>query len=254
MKAVAFLLSLLSMVLPVYSQVKTPVQRIEPPPVTESRQAVVVVTKDWSAVTGTARLFERKYTSSAWKAVGEEFPIVVGRNGMEWSADFRLPKAPPARKREGDGKSPAGIFPLTSVFGTEEKAAAITVPYTKLDEFTECVDDIKSSHYNTIVDRMKVGNFDWDSSENMLAVGPDYGLGVFVAYNTFPIIRGNGSCIFLHVWKNAETGTAGCTAMERSNLERITNWLRSENNPYLIQMPAGEYNNIRSKWKFPKLK
>ncbi len=100
----------------------------------------------------------------------------------------------------------------------------------------------------------KVGNFDWKSSEKMLAIGEPYALGVFVAYNSYPVEKGSGSCIFLHIWKDPATGTAGCTAMERRNLERITAWASPAKNPYLVQMPADIYEKRRKLWKLPKLK
>jgi L,D-peptidoglycan transpeptidase YkuD (ErfK/YbiS/YcfS/YnhG family) len=235
-----------------YSQVKKPTTPLKKIPFERSLQAVVVTTPDWNSVQGTARLFERKSTRSQWKAVGGEFPIVVGRSGL--GDDPSIPKGvtgqqPP--KHEGDGRSPAGFFQLTSTFGNSD--AGSKLPFTKLNEFTECVDDTKSNFYNQIVNRMQVGNFDWKSSEKMLAVGPQYDLGVFVAYNSYPAIRGNGSCIFLHIWKDASTGTSGCTAMARENLERIVKWLDPAKNPYLVQMTEAEYLSQQS-LKLPKLK
>ena len=116
------------------------------------------------------------------------------------------------------------------------------------------MDDTKSNFYNRIVNRMHVGNYDWKSSEKMLAIGPPYELGVVVAYNSYPVERGRGSCIFLHIWRNQTTGTAGCTAMERRNLERVISWLTPEKNPYLVQMPADVYDKRRKEWNLPKLK
>jgi len=156
-------------------------------------------------------------------------------------------------KLEGDGRSPAGMFPLTTSFGTVTKPA-VELPYTRLDQYTECVDDTRSSFYNQIVNRMQVGNFDWKSSENMLAVGRPYDLGVFVAYNSYPVEKGRGSCIFLHIWKDANTGTAGCTAMDRRDLEQIMAWLSPGKDPYLIQMPIDAYKKRQKTWKLPKLK
>ena len=101
---------------------------------------------------------------------------------------------------------------------------------------------------------MKVGNFDWKSSEKMLEVGDQYDLGVFVAYNSYPALRGNGSCIFLHIWKDADTGTAGCTAMAREDLEKVVKWLDPKKNPHLIQMPEQTYQTYRQSWNLPTLK
>src|SRR5438132_13114861 len=99
------------------AQVKTPVAPSIKVPFNKSLQAVVVTTKDWNTVTGTARLFERKDVNADWKPVGANFPVVVGRNGLAWG-DVDVKRADNAvSKREGDGKAPAGFFPLTTSFG-----------------------------------------------------------------------------------------------------------------------------------------
>ena len=236
------------------AQVKTvPPPRVEVP-YSESLQAVVVTTKSWSAINGTAQLFERGNTKSNWRKFGKPFPVVVGVNGMAWSDGLNDLPSDTGRlmmKTEGDGKSPAGIFSLTTAFGTAENAGQFKLPFTKLNEFTECVDDVKSFHYNKIVNRMQVGIFDWKSSEKMLEIGEQYGLGVFVEHN-YEKQKGAGSCIFLHIWKNSKSGTAGCTAMERKNIEIVAKWLDPNKNPVLIQLPADSYKKFQTKWKLPK--
>ena len=239
-------------------QIKKP----EPPPVqipfSQSRQALIVTTKNWTATQGTARRYERASTSAEWKAVGDSFAVVVGRSGLgatgedSWQIDVKTFLG--LVKQEGDGRSPAGMFPLTYAFGTSTKPEQLTFPYTKLSEFTECVDDVASRHYNKIVRRDQVGIFDWKSSEKMIKILPEYELGVFVAYNSYPVVKSNGSCILLHVWKDANTPTAGCKAIARPDLERIVNWLEPDRNPYLVQMPEDEYQRHRKSWKLPKLK
>jgi len=236
----------------VYGQVKTPTPQAVKVPFAESLQVIVVTTPDWTSTQGKARLFERKDRRSKWAAVGDEFPIVVGRNGLAWSRDT-APESVTEFKTEGDGKAPAGLFPLTFAFGSGSKPEAVTASYTKLEQNTECVDDVNSTHYNKVVDRLKVGNFDWKSSERMLAVGPEYDLGLFVAHNSYPVRTGDGSCIFLHIWKDAASPTSGCTAMERAKLERILTWLEPKSNPYLVQLPEKEYKNLSKAWVLPKL-
>lgn len=235
-----------------YTQTKTPSQQPVKIPFPESRQAVVVTSKKWDSTTGTAAMFERTNTRSEWKRVGEKFPVLLGRSGMAWAQDSAPEKAAEFKK-EGDGKSPAGLFPITFAFGTSSKPEQLAFPYIKVVRDTECVDDPRSSHYNKIVERMKVGNFDWKSSEKMLEIGEEYGLGAFVAYNSYPIVAGNGSCIFLHVWKDAATPTSGCTAMERRNVERVVSWLENDKNPYLVQLPEAELKRYRKAWNLPKL-
>ncbi len=115
-------------------------------PLAKSLQAIVVTTTSWNAVQGTAQLFERKNTAK-WQSVGNKFPVVIGKNGLAWSEDAAnlLTDKPAIFKHEGDGKSPAGIFNLTSAFGSTAKPEFVKFPFTELIESTECVDDIKSA-------------------------------------------------------------------------------------------------------------
>jgi len=189
-KVLILIAAILSMAAFSPGQIKKP----EPPavkvPFEKSLQAVLVTTANWDAVQGKARLFERKNETAKWKAVSDEFPVVVGKNGLapvlSQVADSIVPHGYSGKtsdgKLEGDGRSPSGFFPLTTTFGTSDVGSKL--PFTKLEEFTECVDDVNSRWYNKIVNRMQVGIFDWKSSEKMAEVVPQYDLGVFVAYNS----------------------------------------------------------------------
>jgi D-alanyl-D-alanine dipeptidase len=226
-------------------------------PLGNSRQMILVTTPDWNSIQGKLQRFERVKANGKWHKVGGESPIVVGRSGLAWGEglhDAAVYQLGQPVKREGDGKSPAGIFKLTAAFGTiaAGETASLKIPYTPLVESTECVDDVKSGKYNTIVDRYKVGFLDWNSSEKMLAVGEQYAQGVFVAHNSNPAEKGNGSCIFLHIWKNSETGTAGCTAMPVENMTTILQWLDAKADPVLVQLPTEEFIRLRKNWKLPK--
>src|SRR5204863_116593 len=86
-----------------------------------------------------------------------------------------------------------------------------------------------------------VTTVDWNSSEKMRSIDL-YRLGVIVSYNMSQTVPGNGSCIFLHIWRGPGQGTAGCTAMLQEKLEEIINWLNSKvPNALLIQLPQPEY-------------
>ncbi|MEO8648635.1 MAG: L,D-transpeptidase family protein [Acidobacteriota bacterium] len=248
---VTFLFLSLSFVSSMSAQIKKPDPPAVKVPFSGSLQAVAVITDNADSIHGKARLFQRRSTRDPWKSVGEYFPVVVGRSGLAWDVDS-APVTAREFKKEGDGRSPAGMMPLTAGFGVSEKPEGLRLPYTRLGEFTECVDDTASTHYNRIVDRLKVGNFDWKSSEKMLAIGEQYSLGVFVAYNSYPVLRGNGSCIFLHVWKDADSGTSGCTAMARPDLERLAAWLDPAKTPYLVQLTASQYKQYQRSWNLPK--
>ena len=123
--------------------------------------------------------------------------------------------------------------------------------YLQLTTTSECVDDPKSKHYAHIVNRASIKNVDWNSSEKMRSIDL-YCLGVIVSYNMSQTVPGNGSCIFLHIWRGPGQGTAGCTAMLQEKLEEIINWLNSKvPNALLIQLPQPEYQRLKTAWNLP---
>jgi zinc D-Ala-D-Ala dipeptidase len=209
-----------------------------------SRQMIVVVTKNWDDFHGRARRYERSDVKAKWHEVDQPFAVVVGRNGLAWGQGLQpdtpdLGNAP--IKREGDGKAPAGIFPLTSSFGYSARALDnARLPYVTLTPTVECVDDPHSIHYNQLFDTTDTAK-DWSSSEQMRRHDELYRWGVVVDYNTSPTRSGAGSCIFLHIWDGPEQGTAGCTAMEPVNIETLLRWLDPTKHPVLVQLPETEY-------------
>jgi L,D-peptidoglycan transpeptidase YkuD (ErfK/YbiS/YcfS/YnhG family) len=70
-------------------------------------------------------------------------------------------------------------------------------------------------------------------------------MGVIVGYNAAPPTKGRGSCIFLHIWAGPRSTTAGCTAMDASELDQLTRWLDRVRRPVLVQLPRAEYERLR---------
>lgn len=227
-----------------------------PNPLYNSRQAIVVITKDWTAVPGDMQRFERSSISESWKPVGKSFPVVVGKNGLAWGRG--LHQAPielsSPYKKEGDSKAPAGIFSISTAFGFAPGSTypTIKIPYLQLTGTIECVDDVSSAYYNQIVDASTAGKIGWNSSEKM-AEQKLYKMGLVVQHNANPIQNGKGSCIFLHIWRSETTGTSGCTAMDENNLSGLIFWLDAAKKPLLIQLPEEEYGKYQKEWKLPIL-
>ena len=225
----------------------------------DARQIVVVTTADWNSVSGTLQRFARNKPRAAWAPVGQPFPIVVGKSGLAWGSGLVGSKQLGAAsgdpiKREGDGKAPAGVFSLGTAFGYEpQPLAGSRMPYLPLSAPTECVDDVNSRHYNRIVDRQHIREPDWHSSEQMLRSDDLYHWGIYVDHNAKPVRPGGGSCIFLHVWRAAGSGTVGCTAMPKDDIEQLLKWLDPARAPRLVQMPRGEYDRVRTALALPAL-
>ncbi len=223
-----------------------------PPPYREmvenSSQAMVVTVPNWNSVDGALIRYQK--TDGKWQQVGEKVPVVVGKSGLGWDGIIE-PTAAEGQpvKKEGDGRSPAGIFLLKQAFGFDPISPDTKMPYTPLTEYTECVDDASSNAYNQVVDLKQIPNPDWNSSEKMRTV-EDYKIGLVVDYNSLNIPAA-GSCIFMHIWKGPGHGTAGCTAMEEEKLKEIIGWIDPQKNPLLIQLPAPMYSAVKDSWQLP---
>ncbi len=220
----------------------------------DSNQAVVVKTADWNTSVAVLQAYERETKDSSWVAVGKKIPAVIGRNGLGWGSGLHPMaevKSGPIKK-EGDEKAPAGVFRLSSAFGYDpvEMNAWLRMPYRQLTSASRCVDDSLSSQYNRIVDANLVKQ-DWSSSEEMLRKDILYRLGIVIDHNANPVMAGEGSCIFLHIWGGAMKGTSGCTAVSSEDLEMLLLWLIPEAKPILVQLPEEEYLRVRIAWDLP---
>ncbi len=195
-------------------------------------QLLIVTSDSWRSNHGVLSRWEKR--GESWRQVGESVPVVLGRNGMAWGRgiDGKIAGRGPI-KREGDKRSPAGIFELPFLFG--EGVADFRYPYRRMTRFSLCVDDPRSRSYNRIVDRRKV-SADYHSAERMKFPSGLYRYGIFVAHNP-KRIPGAGSCIFLHIRKPGGAPTVGCTAMRQKELVQVMRWLDPRRHPLLIQAP-----------------
>jgi D-alanyl-D-alanine dipeptidase len=221
----------------------------------QSTQLLVVTTPGWDEVNGKLWRYERKRAGVRWRQVGEPIPVVVGQKGLGWGiglAPIGIRSGADPVKREGDRKSPAGIFALGTSFGfSAAPPSGWKVPYLALSPAIECVDDVHSKFYNRVVDRGTVTP-DWNSSEHMRAVGEYYRWGMVIDQNAGSQPEG-GSCVFLHIRGGDGGGTEGCTAMAKPQIESILGWLRSEAHPLLIQMPLQQYRQVEKDLHLPVL-
>jgi D-alanyl-D-alanine dipeptidase len=226
-------------------------------------QAVVVTSQGWDDIHGTLQRYERD--GKKWKKVGRPVPVVFGRAGLAWSnsktepdfivlsKEWNVPSGP--TKVEGDGRSPAGLFRFGTMFSTYESAYRYThMPYILLTPTTECVDDQKSTHYNTVVDPAAEPTIkrDWDSSEHMLRHDNLYDIGITIGNNPHAV-PGAGSCVFVHIQGpiGHYHGTAGCTALPADDMAQMFDWLNQDKHPILIQMPKQTYRAFKKKMPLP---
>jgi D-alanyl-D-alanine dipeptidase len=203
-----------------------------------NNQVVFVKANSDSTINGTLFLYERKNHHKQWK-LKDSFNIVVGKNGLgkDATSSINLNNITPI-KQEGDGKSPAGIFPLGPVF-SYHPLKHIHMPFVQVDTNFYCVDDVNSNYYNTLI-RQDTAQHNFNSFEYMRRHDSLYEYGVWVKYNSNPVSNGNGSCIFIHIWRNENSGTAGCTASTKENIIKLIYWLNKKKNPVLLQVAANK--------------
>ncbi len=215
-----------------------------------SGQCLVVLTDSWSATRGTLVALERT-EGSPWRRRGS-VPVRVGKTGLAWGRGlWQDPALSGPHKREGDDKAPAGLFYLGTAFGYAHQAPATKMAYLPLSHNIVAVDDPGSRFYNELVDQSKIQRPDWRSAEEMILSDVRYKWGVVVKHN-MPPQKGAGSCIFLHVWKDPQTATTGCTAMPEKAIVDLMQWLDPARHPLLIQLPAPIYKELQAKWDLPE--
>lgn len=107
-----------------------------------------------------------------------------------------------AVKREGAGKSPAGLFRLAQIFDGNPQALPewVAMPVIIAEASPVCVNDPASRYYNRVIDRDEATPVGWSSHENMLRSDELYDLGLTGAY------AGGGSA---HAPATAPGRTAG---------------------------------------------
>jgi len=217
-----------------------------------SKQLIVVRSPGWNTLQGSLQRYQRIGLSNQWQPIGKTIPVVIGKNGMGWGINFSAPNSGGPIKIEGDGKSPAGIFSIDRAFGfSNQTEKNIKLNYLPITNTTFCVDDQKSKYYNQVIDDIsKITQPDWHSGEQMSTV-PHYKWGAIVQYNMNHPETGRGSCIFMHIWTNAETGTAGCIAMEEPNVKQVLAWLDPMQKPVIALLPETEYQKLQKKWDLP---
>ena len=95
-----------------------------------SQQAIIVIWEKGYY----ADLYSVELVDGYWKLI-DQMPANVGRNGM-------------GKTKEGDQKSPIGLFSLGTAFGNAPKPEGTNYPYRLLTPQDFWVDDSRSKYYN----------------------------------------------------------------------------------------------------------
>lgn len=148
-------------------------------------------------------------SSDGWLRFGGlKFRCALGKGGCKPEAD----------KREGDGATPLGRYPLRQVLYRPDRLAmpATRLPCRALDPSDGWCDDPADPAYNRPV-KLPYGA----SHEKLWREDHVYDVIVVLGHNDDPPIPGLGSAIFMHLARPDYTGTEGCVALALPDLQAL---------------------------------
>jgi L,D-peptidoglycan transpeptidase YkuD (ErfK/YbiS/YcfS/YnhG family) len=140
------------------------------------------------------------------EAGGERCRCALGKGGVVTS------------KREGDGATPAGSFPLRFLFYRADRVSPpeTGLPARALAPQDGWCDAPEDPAYNRLVALPYRARTETLCREDAL-----YDYIVTIGYNDDPVVPGQGSAIFLHVAKADYAPTEGCVALAADDLRRL---------------------------------
>jgi L,D-peptidoglycan transpeptidase YkuD (ErfK/YbiS/YcfS/YnhG family) len=151
-----------------------------------------------NALAAPSRFIDLTYSAGRLSWPGGGAMAACGRGGVRLD------------KREGDGASPEGSFPLLHFYYRADRIAAppTGMPMSALRLNDGWVDDPADPRYNRLVSLPYPAHH-----EEMWRTDALYDLLVLIGYNTDPPLPGRGSAIFLHVARPDFAPTEGCIAV-----------------------------------------
>jgi len=223
-------------------------------PLEGSDQLVLVLASTQHSKKAVMQVFTREET--VWK-FSFSCTAVIGKNGVAWGRGLHknsdCPEGEPV-KREGDGTSPEGVFPLIHAYGyLPPSMVRILFPYAQVTEDLICCDDIDSKYYAKIIDIRQKG-LDPErlpSHEKMRRRDDLYKYAILVGHNTWRSVKGAGSCVFIHLWNDFNSSTSGCTAISEESMLTLLSELDPEKNPVMVLLTRKNYLRLKEEWGLP---
>jgi len=146
--------------------------------------------------------------AEGWSAAfaGRRFRCAIGRGGVTGD------------KREGDGATPLGRWPLRRVLFRPDRLPPpeTRLPIAPLSPDDGWCDDPADDSYNRPVRLPHPARHETLWRDDGL-----YDVVVVLGHNDDPPVKGRGSAIFLHVARTGYASTEGCVALARDDLLRV---------------------------------
>ena len=219
---------------------------------TSSSQCLVGVADDWNSSQVTLTLYQK--SGGKWVADGSSWQGRLGRSGLVWGSGLHPVPAGAATKREGDMRSPAGVFRIGGVWGYESSVRKHpSLPYRKVTPRDLWVEDPASTQYNRHVVLDHDPATAWEKKQQMKQDDPAHSLKLFIAHNAPPkVVSGAGSSIFFHIWRGGGSKpTAGCTTMDEARLRKLIARIDPGSSPVYVLLTKDDYRKFRGSWMLP---
>lgn len=219
----------------------------------DTKQVILGIADNWNSSYVTLAHYERG-PFGKWVRVGK-WSGRLGRNGLAWGIGLHDIPAGAKMKKEGDGRTPAGIFDIgLGAFGYAPSIKKKpTLFYHQITSRSLWYEDTSSPYYNSfrIIDHEPSTTS--EKKAQMKQGDYAHALKLFIAHNAPPNARpGLGSSIFFHIWReNGGKPTAGCTTMAEQNLKAMISHIDPRKNPRYVLLPKSEYERLKSDWLLP---
>ena len=225
---------------------------------TNCTQAIIGIADGWNSSQVTLSVVE-KNSKGEWVRVLGPYQGRLGRNGLIWGLGLHSNARGASIKKEGDGRSPAGVFAIGGLWVTHKTPVKhhSSIPYIKVgpnDLWITNTNDAR--YYNRHVRLDHPAKTEWELKEQMRQTDYPHSIKMLICHNTPErkggVQVGRGSSIFFHIWRNeGKSPTAGCTSMEEKNLRTIIARLNPQRHPVYILLPRAEYAALRKSWRLP---
>lgn len=217
-----------------------------------SSQCLVGIADGWDRSTVTLTFYQK--SSGKWQADGASWQGRLGKSGLVWGSGIHPVPAGVNTKKEGDWRSPAGVFTIGGVWGYQNSIKKNSnLFYRKITSRDLWVEDSSSSQYNRHVILDHEPATSWEKNQQMKQNDAAHALKLFIAHNAPPkVVPGAGSSIFFHIWRSGGSKpTAGCTTMDEAKLRLLIAKLDPARYPLYILLPKPEYQKFKVAWKLP---
>ena len=217
-----------------------------------SSQCVVGLADGWNSSHVTISFFEKK--GDVWRKVGDDWKGRLGGKGLIWGRGIHPSPAGAELKKEGDARSPAGVFDLGGVWGIHESVKKHPKTfYHKVTSRDLWVEDGKSEHYNCFLTLDREPSTPSEKKAQMKQDDYPHSLKMFIAHNAPPkVVPNGGSSIFFHIWRReGAAATAGCTTMSEDKLRQLIAAVDPGRRPLYVLLPSADYKKLKPVWKLP---